>query len=42
MKSEIWIRLSEVVDSVKSLNEFLKVNNIKPAEIIVIWDERIK
>jgi len=33
------MRFSEVVDSVKSLKEFIEMNKINPAEIIVVWDE---
>lgn len=33
------MRFSEVVDSVESLKEFIKINQITPSEIIIIWDE---
>jgi len=33
-------RYAEVVDSIESLKEFMKINNITPLEIIVVWDEQ--
>jgi len=33
------MRFSEVVDSIESLKEFMKINKITPSEIIVVWDE---
>jgi|TARA_Y100000310_G_scaffold152812_1_gene152255 hypothetical protein len=36
------MRFSEVVDSVESAKEFMKVNNIIPNEIIIVWDEDIE
>ena len=35
------VRLAEVVDSVRSLEEFIKINKITPKEIMVIWEENI-
>lgn len=36
------MRFAEVVDSVKSLEEFMKINKIIPNEIIVVWDEEVE
>ena len=33
------MRFAEVVDSIESLKEFMKLNNITPSEIIIVWDE---
>ena len=35
------MRFAEVVDSVENLKDFMKVNEIIPNEIIVVWDEKI-
>ena len=37
-----WHRFAEVVDSLKSAEEFIDMNKIKPTEIIVVWDECLK
>ena len=35
------MRMSEVVDSLENAEKFIKINAIKPKEIIVVWDEDI-
>jgi len=35
------MRFAEVIDSIKSAEEFMKLNKITPREIIVIWDEDV-
>ena len=37
----VGMKFAEVVDSVESLKDFMKVNKIIPNEIIVVWDEKI-
>ena len=33
------MRFAQIVDSVKSLQEFIEINKVIPNEIIVVWDE---
>jgi hypothetical protein len=36
------MRFAEVVDSIQSAKEFMKVTKITPNEIIIVWDEELK